>query len=381
MNFDDLQHPKPFSGATYLPEQFGNQLAKSVNKDVEKADIVIVGIADDRRGKGGGSSESPDIIRKALFELYQPASKVALADIGNIPAGKTVAETYEHVASVVKQLVANKIAVVLIGGSQNFTYAQYKGYSDLEHFVNLGIMDKKIELSQREEGKAVSAQSYINDIIRSKPNYLFNLLHMGHQNYLTGSHVIQAMHSLHFELQRLGEMRANINETEIYVRDLDALSVSMDVLKSADLPMSPNNSPNGLYSEELAQVFRYAGMSDKLSSIGLFDYNPLYDQNGVGARLAAQLIYCFIEGYSLRKNDWPKHDSPEFYRYTVHSADKDRELIFLKSRATSRWWMEMPIEKATRSKKYFVPCSYKDYTTALKGDIPIRWLQAYAKYR
>ena len=44
-------------------------------------------------------------------------------------------------------------------------------------------------------------------------------------------------------------------------------------------------------------------------------------------------------------------------------------IIFLQSKKTGRWWMQLPNKK-------FIACSYKDYVQASQNEIPERWLRA-----
>ena len=46
---------------------------------------------------------------------------------------------------------------------------------------------------------------------------------------------------------------------------------------------------------------RYAGLSDKITSVGIFEYNQNLDVNGQTAFLLAQMIWYFIEGFIFRK--------------------------------------------------------------------------------
>lgn len=59
-------------------------------------------------------------------------------------------------------------------------------------------------------------------------------------------------------------------------------------------------SPNGFYGEEICAISRYAGISDKVSSFGIYEYNSKHDSNYQTAHLIAQMIWYFIEGVNYR---------------------------------------------------------------------------------
>ena len=126
----------------------------------------------------------------------------------------------------------------------------------------------------------------------------------------------------------------------------------------------------------------YAGMSDKLSSFGLFEYRSAMDRLGVGAMLLAQIIWYFVDGVAQRKGDFPKSSTRKYLKYTIHLNEDEHELIFYKSPKSDRWWVEVPYPDG-RDTKYFrhlvVPCTYEDYQKASNGEMPDIWWQTFQK--
>ena len=56
-------------------------------------------------------------------------------------------------------------------------------------------------------------------------------------------------------------------------------------------------------------------------------------------------------------------------------------ITFYKSKLTEKWWMEVSHSRlgAKYSRNSIVPCSYADYQTATKGELPERYINALAK--
>jgi formiminoglutamase len=52
-----------------------------------------------------------------------------------------------------------------------------------------------------------------------------------------------------------------------------------------------------------------------------------------------------------------------------HTLFAEVDTVFLQSKKTGRWWMQLPDER-------FIACSYRDYQQASSNDIPERWLRA-----
>jgi hypothetical protein len=160
------------------------------------------------------------------------------------------------------------------------------------------------------------------------------------------------------------------------------LSIDITAVRQSDAPASAKASPNGFYGEEICKIARYAGLSDKLSMIGFFENNPAFDKHGQTSHLIAQMMWYFMEGFCFRKNDLPHQNKSEFKKYKVLFKEQNQEVTFYKSKKSDRWWMEVPCPSSLREKykrHYLLPCSYNDYQTASKEELPDRWLQAYQK--
>jgi len=169
---------------------------------------------------------------------------------------------------------------------------------------------------------------------------------------------------------------------EPLVRNADLLTVDISAVRHSDAPGNGNASPNGFYGEEICQIIRYAGLSDKLTSIGFYEINPLQDVNSETAHLVAQMIWYFVEGYYKRNNDYPYSDIEDYLKFIVRIEDHEEDIIFYKSKISQRWWMEVNCEAGKKLKyrrHYLIPCNHEDYKTACDNDIPDRWWQAYQK--
>ena len=93
------------------------------------------------------------------------------------------------------------------------------------------------------------------------------------------------------------------------------------------------------------------------------------------------MLWYFVEGYVNRHHDYPAVESNDYIMYRTNSKNLTHEVVFYKSVLTNRWWMEVPYpnERSMQEGKFLVPCSYKDYQTALQDELPDKWMKTYQK--
>ena len=370
-------------GAELHPGQIGNYIFIYEGKEVELSDfnIAFIGIEEDRSSVGNaGSAKAPDLVRREFYKLTMPPieREFKVIDLGNIKQGDTPRDTYFAISAVVLELLTHKIIPVIVGGSHDLTLGQYLGYRNLNALVNLVVLDEKIDMMD-DPSKKIDSGSYLMNIFTYTPNYLFNYSHVGYQSYLNDAKAVETLEGLNFDCHRLGLIRANLEQTEPILRDADMLSIDISCIRQADAPAHAQASPNGFSGEELCQITRYAGLSDKLTSLGIYEVNPGYDNNRQTTQLAAQMIWYFIEGYYSRVGDYPLN-LEEHLKFTVHLEDANHELIFWKSKKTERWWMELPFgNKEKYGRHQLVPCSFNDYEMACEQELPDRWMKAFTK--
>lgn len=344
-------------------------------------DIAIIGVLEDRLAiHNEGCAYGADVVRKHLYGLFTGHEAVKIADLGNILQGNSVDDTYFAVTNVVEALVMHNIIPVIIGGGQDLSYAVYRAYEHLGQIINIVAVDPMFDLGK--DSSSINSRSYLSKIILHQPNYLFNYTNIGYQSYFVDAEAVGLMNKLYFDVYRLGNVRKNVEDVEPVVRNADMVSIDISAVRSADAPGNGNAIPNGFAGEELCQIVRYAGLSDKLSSIGFYEYNPTYDPREQTAMLISQALWYFLEGYYQRKDDYPARARDKYVKFHVKIQDPEEEIVFYKSKVSDRWWMEVPVETDLMTKyerHYMVPCSHADYEHAMENNIPDRWWQVYQK--
>ncbi|MFD0749842.1 formimidoylglutamase [Mucilaginibacter calamicampi] len=381
----DLKKILPKNG--YYTSHLGSKIEtfSDAFPDLEQGvDLAIIGVQEDRNAiNNPGCALGPDYVREKLYLLNEGGYNTKIADLGNIKQGETVTDTYFALKTVINELIKKDILPIIIGGGQDLTYAQYLAYESLEQKVDLVIIDPRFDLDDDDYPETIetTSASYLQKIFLHEPNYLFNYSNLGYQTYYTSQDSLRVMEKLYFDTHRLGELSGQVAVTEPIIRNANMLSFDMGAVRSSDAMGNINAGPNGFYGEEACQICRYAGINDKLTSIGFYEFNPAYDSNGQTAMLLAQMIWCFIDGFYNRKKDFPLNPKSQYLIYKTSLKHDDHELVFVKSKKSDRWWMQVPYPTggSLNERFHLVPCRYDDYTTAVSGEMPDLWWRTYQK--
>ncbi|WBX71764.1 formimidoylglutamase [Tenacibaculum retecalamus] len=345
--------------------------------DLSEINIAILGVKDGRGAVNNeGCGENLQPIREKLYELFPGNWQTQIADLGNIAQGDTLKDTYFAVKTTIEYLLKKKIIPIIIGGSQDVTYANYRGYDALEQTVNLVSVDSRFDLGTIDE--ELSSNSFLSKVIMEQPNNLFNYSNIGYQTFFNSQEEIELLDKLYFDAFRLGEVK-DVTLVEPILRDADLVSIDIGCVRQSEAPANNNASPNGFYGEDICAIARYAGISDKVTSFGVYEYNHRLDSNNQTASLIAQMIWYFIEGVNARAKDYPFVTKENYQKFTVLLSDDD-PINFYKSDKSGRWWMEINLITNNKHKRHaLIPCNYKDYEQALKRKMPNRWFKAQQK--
>ncbi len=351
----------------YKDKQIGKhiQVFEDDFPDIEAADVVLIG-CNENRGAGAAFTQnksSADIIRSEFYNLFYWHKDVTIADAGNIKTGAELKDTYAALKTVVSELVSMNKKVLIIGGSHDMTTAQYEAYAQLEQIVELTCCDARIDMDM---DSVIPADFFMMPLLTSSPNYIRHYNHIGFQSYFVHPSMLETIDKLRFDCFRVGKVKENIEEMEPIIRNSSIFSFDISAIQHSHAPCN-RLTPNGLTGEEACTLMQYAGMSANVSSTGIYGYHSKMDEHHLTAKQISHMLWYFVDGVYKGKQESLPEDHSQFKEY--HIAFAEMETIFLQSRKTGRWWMQLPDGK-------YIPCSYLDYVTASHNDIPERWLRA-----
>lgn len=345
---------------------------------IESGSLVLVGVLENRNDVNYlGEQLSFDEIRKAFSELFPGNWNTAIIDIGDVSGGETVSDTYFALRKVVARVVKMGAIPMVLGGSHDLTYAMYRAYDDLDQMVSLVCVDGKFDLKDPSEG--IKNNNYMNSVVVEEPNNLINFSNIGFQTYYNSQEEIDLLEKLYFEAYRLGEVTNDIGLVEPITRDADIVSFDITAIQASEIAKGIGyRSPNGFNGKEACTIARYAGVSNTVSSFGLFELTNKLSDSGI--MLSAQIIWYFIEGVHCKIVEPSLSSDVGYKKYIVPSQDYD--LIFFESLISKRWWVKLPdseLESNNIKKHSLLSCTQEDYLIACDQQIPKRIFKAFRK--
>ncbi|MEO6315424.1 MAG: formimidoylglutamase [Chitinophagaceae bacterium] len=352
----------------YHDGQIGKSIAAYQNElpDISDADIILVGCNEQR---GNGKTNAPqqigaaDAVRRQFYQLYYWHTDLKLADIGNIKTGASLQDSYAAVKTVLNELLNQKKTVIFIGGSHDLTLPQYEAFGANKQIIEISCVDALIDLNI---SSALRSDNFLMELLTAEPNFVRHYNHIGFQSFYVHPNMLETMDKLRFDCFRVGNVKESMDEMEPVIRNCQLLSFDISAIAHAYAPANAV-SPNGFNGEESCLLLRYAGLSPNTTSIGIYGFDPAKDKEDLTAKQISHMLWYLLDGRSRGRREAKLEEKESFNEY--HTAFAEVQTVFLQSKKTGRWWMQLPDSK-------FIACSYKDYLLASSNEIPERWLRA-----
>ena len=340
--------------------------------------IAIVYVPENRRSESGlsGSNES----FREEFYTFSRGDKwnFSIYDLGTIAPGESVEDTCFALSQVVSELVKANVTPVIIGGSQDLIVSSYKGFESLEQMINICSVDSSLDVG--EPSDELKSNGYVSHLLMQRPCYLFNYANIGMQRLMVPAREVDLFDKLFFDICRLGAFNSDFRIAEPYLRNSDLLSVDFKSIKNSDSDSLRYKNTNGFKSDQICQIMKYAGMSDKMSCVNILGVDP--KQSRSASNLLAQMIWYFADGMAQRVGDFPIGNKLNYKKFHVGLEDFEEDLVFYKSDKSARWWLEVSYptgEGLKYDRHHLVPCNQSDYDNALKNKIPNLWWKTLQK--
>jgi arginase family enzyme len=258
-----------------------------------------------------GARGGPAAVRAALakYGVASPADErpdllayPRVFDAGDVVPGRSLEETHDRVSEAALALVERGLLPVAIGGGHDLTYAFVRGvaraFGPLSGLYFDAHLDVRPEVGSGMPFRALLEGGLATDLLVVGLNPLVNTReHMEYFRESGGAAVLVGERMPPPESVRAfgggwGDGGAR-NGGGFVSFDLDALDGSVAPGVSAV-------NPSGLLVREVEGMVRHAGRCAGVRCFDVMELNPLHDQDGRTARVAAHLVLTFLRGVAER---------------------------------------------------------------------------------
>ncbi|MCU0327870.1 MAG: arginase family protein [Chitinophagales bacterium] len=293
-DFDYIQSTEGF-----LTHELGHYI-KFLDTDLSllnAAKVFILGVKESRNStKFNIACElAVEEIRKQLYHLTYQEGFPDILDLGNIINSEKPENTYEILEKVLAYLHSFDAKVIILGGSQDLTIPQFGGFSEFYGKSSLTLIDERIDLRDKD---IFDSHNFLSKLTERYRHKLLDIQFLGSQIYFIHQAQIDALAQYFPRLHRLGSLRYAMEANKHHLLNTQVVSFDINVMKQADAPGRYAQTPNGFFSDELAQIFRYLGTSPYMKSLGIYELNPQFDLRTQSILLVAQALWYFLEGVS-----------------------------------------------------------------------------------
>ncbi|MGB3546227.1 MAG: hypothetical protein WBA17_04595 [Saprospiraceae bacterium] len=354
--------------ADYAPHQIGGRIIRLTARKRRLPDGLSVALI-------GLDAEAARGIRRHLYKLSWRFDRITVADLGDIRRGGA-----NFLTPLLKELLDAEIIPLLIGGAPADFRAQYQAMQELNRQLSLLTVDSAPAFGPEKDR---DPEHYLSSAVHGKRRPIFHLTALGTQIQQVDRAVEHLMADRYYDNIRLGQAREDLSLTEPYIREADLIGLHLRSLRHGSAPARGEDyNPSGFEVEEACRLVRYAGLSDKLRSFGIYGFRAAPDPaaNELTAATCAQLLWYFMDGVAGRWGDYPA-SLGGLTEYIVDQSGTG--LTFWKSNRSGRWWIQAPAGRNRKGEERhrLIPCSYQDYQTACRDELPDRLLQAFQRYQ
>lgn len=324
----------------------------------------------------------PALLRKELFSLSSPHSRLTIADLGHLNPRDVADDLLEQLSYILSILRQHDKVCLLLLDDPLLSLAQAYAFEGSDEPLEYVHIDSQFNLLDSD--LLLDGQSYHHALLQEVPNWLFDFTHLGYQKYFVSEEQIEWFKTRGFSTLRYGQLMGNIQLAEPYLRTAQAVSADLSAIRASDAPAASVSSSGGFSAEEFCRLARYSGLGYHTKSFSLFGWKPDLDHRSQTTRMAAMAYWYFLDGFSQRFDDYPAKDRSNLTRYSVQLHASIQKIDFFKHPRTERWWMEVPYQEDLGEEQpatKLVACNEQDYEFAKHDDIPERWWMIYQKLR
>lgn len=353
MNFEDF---------IVAPRQFRTekwQIGNKITSEIKENSIVLLFVSDYRGANGDAESQDFTGIRREFYKLSQLDFDIPIIDLGDLVSGKTPQDSHYILQEVLSVCHQKGAIPVIVGGSNDLAFSLFSALNFHQKDINYTQISNVVSLKQDEE---IHESTFLSKILGSKNFSVKNYHHLGYQKHLNEMDSVNLIKEVQFDIIRLAEMMNSTEKTEPYFRKADLVTINCDAIETFAEAFSMNPQVNGLNRREICAYMKEIGLSERLKSVGIFNYN-IYSDSQLNHQLLAQMIWYLIEGINIQKSH-PKEKSYETFFVLIN----DEQYAFKRDVFNNLWYFgeDENIDNC-------IPCSRSDFDEAKRGFLSPRF--------
>ncbi|EMV7407187.1 formimidoylglutamase [Enterobacter soli] len=262
--------------------------------------IALLGFACDegvKRNHGRpGAAQAPDVLRKALANMASHQGHEQLADLGTIEVeGDGLEAAQRALSDAVTACQRSGMHTLVFGGGHETAWAHGRGVLDAFPHERVAIINLDAHLDLRKAERATSGTPfrqlahYCAEQSRAFQYACFGVSRAANTQALWDEAErlnVTLVEDLHFRRDALSAL-----EEVLAGADSVYLTIDLDVLPAGEMPAVSAPAALGIPALDLLSVIERICRSGKLRAADLVEFNPHYDQDGQGAKLAARLAW------------------------------------------------------------------------------------------
>ncbi|MBX8460400.1 formimidoylglutamase [Enterobacter sp. RIT637] len=262
--------------------------------------IALIGFECDegvKRNRGRpGAVQAPDILRQALANMASHQGHERLVDMGSVYVEGTDLEAAQRALSdAVVECQQAGMRTLVLGGGHETAWAHGRGVLDAFPYERVAIINLDAHLDLRKADQATSGTPF-----RQLAHYCdergreFQYACLGVSRAANTLALwdeaerlnVTLVEDLHFRRDALSSL-----ERVLAQADRVYLTIDLDVLPAGEMPAVSAPAALGIPALDLLPVIEQICRSGKLQAADLVEFNPQYDRDGQGAKLAARLAW------------------------------------------------------------------------------------------
>ena len=243
-----------------------------------------------------GASQAPDVLRKALANMASHQGHEQLADLGTIEVeGDGLEAAQRALSDAVTACQRAGMHTLVFGGGHETAWAHGRGVLDAFPHERVAIINLDAHLDLRKAERATSGTPfrqlahYCAEQSRAFQYACFGVSRAANTQALWDEAErlnVTLVEDLHFRRDALSAL-----EDVLAQADSVYLTIDLDVLPAGEMPAVSAPAALGIPALDLLPVIERICRSGKLRAADFVEFNPHYDRDGQGAKLAARLAW------------------------------------------------------------------------------------------